>query len=240
MKGLTSSQANERKKKHGSNTLVQVKPTSGIKIFFSQFKDAMVLILLVATGISALLGEWTDAVTIVVIVLLNAILGFIQEYRTEKTLEALRHMTAPTAKVWRDDKLQELPAEELVPEDIISIEAGDCIPADCLLLTANRLYANESVLTGEAEPIAKYAGTHKDDLTGLHKPYMIYSGTAVTRGSGTAQVISTGKNTQMGQISGMLSSITRTETPLQKRLGELGKTLAFICIGVCMAVFGAG
>lgn len=240
MKGLTSSQANERKKKHGSNTLVQVKPTSGIKIFFSQFKDAMVLILLVATGISALLGEWTDAVTIVVIVLLNAILGFIQEYRTEKTLEALRHMTAPTAKVWRDDKLQELPAEELVPEDVISIEAGDCIPADCLLLTANRLYANESVLTGEAEPIAKYAGTRKDDLTGLHKPYMIYSGTAVTRGSGTAQVISTGKNTQMGQISGMLSSITRTETPLQKRLGELGKTLAFICIGVCMAVFGAG
>ncbi|MDE6658128.1 MAG: cation-translocating P-type ATPase, partial [Oscillospiraceae bacterium] len=240
MKGLTSAQANELQKKHGSNTLVQVKKTSAIKIFFSQFKDAMVLILLVATGISALLGEWTDAITIVVIVLLNAILGFIQEYRTEKTLEALRNMTAPTAKVWRDDKLQEIPAENLVPEDIISIEAGDCIPADCLLLKANRLYANESVLTGEAEPISKCAGTRKDDLTGLHKPYMIYSGTAITRGSGTAQVISTGKNTQMGQISGMLSSITRTETPLQKRLGELGKTLAFICIGVCMAVFGAG
>ena len=240
MKGLTSAQAEEHRKKYGLNTLAQVKPPGAVRIFFSQFKDAMVLILLAATGISALLGEWTDAITIVVIVMLNAILGFIQEFRTEKTLEALRQMTAPSAKVWRDDKLQEIPAEQLVPEDVISIEAGDCIPADCLLLTANRLYANESVLTGEAEPIAKYAGSLHDDLTGLHKPYMIYSGTAVTRGSGTAQVISTGKQTQMGQISGMLSEITRTETPLQKRLGELGKMLALICIGVCLAVFGAG
>lgn len=240
MKGLTSAQAEEHRKKYGLNTLAQVKPPGAVRIFFSQFKDAMVLILLAATGISALLGEWTDAITIVVIVMLNAILGFIQEFRTEKTLEALRQMTAPSAKVWRDDKLQEIPAEQLVPEDVISIEAGDCIPADCLLLTANRLYANESVLTGEAEPIAKYAGSLHDDLTGLHKPYMVYSGTAVTRGSGTAQVISTGKQTQMGQISGMLSEITRTETPLQKRLGELGKMLALICIGVCLAVFGAG
>lgn len=240
MKGLTSSQVQKLRKEHGMNTLVQYKPPSAFKIFFSQFKDAMVLILLAATGISALLGEWTDAVTIIVIVILNAILGFVQEYRTEKTLEALRQMTAPTAKVWRDNTLQELPAEELVPNDVIAIEAGDCIPADCVLLTANRVYANESVLTGEAEPIAKYAGSLKDDVSGLHKPYMIYSGTAVTRGSGTAQVISTGKNTQMGQISGMLSEIQKTETPLQKRLGELGKMLALICIGVCMAVFAAG
>ncbi|MDE6087579.1 MAG: cation-translocating P-type ATPase [Oscillospiraceae bacterium] len=240
LKGLTSEQAEEYRKQYGTNSLVQVRPPGAVSIFFSQFKDAMVLILLAATGISALLGEWTDAVTIVVIVLLNAILGFIQEFRTEKTLEALRQMTAPSAKVWRDGNLQEIPAEQLVPGDLISIEAGDCIPADCLLITANRLYANESVLTGEAEPIAKFAGSVHDDLTGLHKPYLVYSGTAVTRGSGTAQVISTGKQTQMGQISGMLSEITRTETPLQKRLGELGKMLALICIGVCLAVFGAG
>ena len=240
MKGLSSAQVQERRKQYGANTLVQVRPPGAISIFLSQFKDAMVLILLAATGISALLGEWTDAVTIIIIVILNAILGFVQEYRTEKTLEALRNMTAPTAKVWRDDVLQERPAEELVPGDLISVEAGDCIPADCLLLTANHFYANESVLTGEAEPIAKYAGSHRDDLTGLHKSYLIYSGTAVTRGSGTAEVISIGKETQMGQISGMLSEIQRTETPLQKRLGELGKMLALICIGVCMAVFAAG
>ncbi|MBR7084818.1 MAG: cation-translocating P-type ATPase, partial [Oscillospiraceae bacterium] len=240
MKGLTSAQVQSLRKEHGLNSLAQVRPPGAFKIFFNQFKDAMVLILIIATGISALLGEWTDAVTILIIVILNAVLGFIQEYRTEKTLEALRNMTAPTAKVFRDDVLQEIPAEELVPSDLISIEAGDCIPADCLVLSANRLYVNESVLTGEAEPIPKYAGSLKEDMSGLHKPYLIYSGTAVTRGSGTAQVIAIGKNTQMGQISGMLSEIKRTETPLQKRLGELGKMLALICIGVCMAVFAAG
>ena len=240
MKGLTTAQAAALQKEHGKNALVQVKPPGPVKIFFSQFKDAMVLILLAATGISAALGEWTDAITIVVIVLLNAILGFVQEYRTEKTLESLRNMTAPTAKVWRDGALTELPAEELVPGDVIAVEAGDCVPADCLLLAANRMYANESVLTGESEPVSKTAGTHGSDLSGLNKAYLIYSGTAITRGSGTAEVTATGAHTQMGQISGMLSSIGHEATPLQKRLGELGRVLAVICIGVCLAVFGAG
>ncbi len=240
MKGLTAAQAKERLAKYGRNQLTQVKPPGPVRIFFSQFKDAMVLILLAATAISALLGEWTDAVTIVVIVILNAVLGFIQEYRTEKTLEALRNMTAPAAKVWRDGVLQELPAEELVPGDVIALEAGDCVPADCLLLQVSRLYANESILTGEAEPIEKCPGIGKTELNGLHLPYIVYSGTAITRGTGTAEVTATGKNTQMGQISGMLSTIERSETPLQKRLGELGKVLAFICIGVCVAVFAAG
>lgn len=240
MKGLTGEQAEERRREHGTNTLTQVRPPGPVRIFLSQFKDAMVLILLAATGISALLGEWTDAVTIIVIVLLNAILGFVQEYRTEKTLEALRSMTAPTARVWRDGTLQELPAEQLVPGDLIAVEAGDCVPADCLLHEARRLYANESILTGEAEPIAKTSGAGMTDLEGLHKPWILYSGTAVTRGSGTAEVIATGRNTQVGRISGMLSSIERSETPLQKRLGELGKVLALICLGVCAAVFAAG
>lgn len=240
MKGLTTEQAARLRKTHGRNALVQVRPPGAVRIFFSQFKDAMVLILLAATGISAALGEWTDAVTIVVIVLLNAILGFVQEYRTEKTLEALRNMTAPTAKVWRDGSLTELPAEELVPGDVITVEAGDCVPADCKILAASRLYANESVLTGESEPVAKNAAAGSPDLTGLNRPYLLYSGTAVTRGAGTAEVTATGKATQMGQISGMLTSIERAETPLQKRLGELGKVLAIICLGVCAAVFGAG
>jgi Ca2+-transporting ATPase len=240
MKGLTQQQAQQCLKEHGANQLAQVKSPGPMRIFFGQFKDAMVLILLAATGISALLGEWTDAVTIIVIVMLNAILGFIQEYRTEKTLEALRHMTAPSARVWRDGVLQELPAEQLVTGDCIAVEAGDCVPADCLIDEANRLYANESVLTGEAEPIPKCSGTPDAELTGLHRPYLLYSGTAITRGSGTATVIATGKNTQMGQISGMLSTIERSETPLQKRLGELGRVLALICIGVCAAVFVAG
>ncbi len=240
MKGLTEAQARERLKEYGENVLAQAKPPGPVRIFLGQFKDAMVLILLAATGISALLGEWTDAVTIIVIVLLNAILGFVQEYRTEKTLEALRNMTAPTARVYRDGRLQEIPASQLVPGDCIAVEAGDCVPADCLLTAANRVYANESVLTGEAEPVPKQSGSMTLDLTGMHRPYILYAGTAVTRGSGTATITATGKNTQMGQISGMLTDIERTETPLQKRLGELGKTLAIICIGVCLAVFAAG
>lgn len=240
MNGLTQAQAKERLREYGENTLVQVKPPGPLRIFFGQFRDAMVLILLAGAVVSGMLGEWTDAVTIILIVLLNAILGFVQEYRTEKTLEALRHMTAPTARVYRDGALQQLPAEQLVPGDCIAVEAGDCVPADCLLTTANRLYVNESVLTGEAEPIAKQSGKMTDPLTGLHLPYLLYSGTAVTRGSGIATVTATGKATQMGQISGMLSSIERTDTPLQKRLGELGKVLALLCIGVCVAVFAAG
>ncbi len=240
MKGLTKEQVRERQKHFGENSLVQSKPPGPLRIFLGQFRDAMVLILLAATGIAALLGEWTNALTIIVIVLLNAVLGFIQEYRTEKTLEALRNMTAPSARVWRDGVLLEIPAKELVPGDLIAIEAGDCVPADCLLQSANRLYANESVLTGEAKPIAKRSGKPGEDCSGLHRPYILYSGTAVTRGSGTAEVTAIGASTQMGQISGMLSSIERTDTPLQKRLGELGKVLAMICIGVCIAVFAAG
>ena len=240
MKGLSTKQAAELLKQHGKNTLMQYRPPSALRIFFGQFKDAMVLILIAATAISAALGEWTDAVTIIVIVVLNAVLGFVQEYRTEKTLEALRDLTAPTAKVWRDGILTELPAEELVPGDLIFVESGDCVPADCVLREANRLFANESLLTGEAEPIAKSLPPAGADLTGLHKPYLLYSGTAVTRGCGTAEVTATGTTTQMGQISGMLSAITRTQTPLQKRLGELGKVLAIICLGVCGAVFLAG
>ncbi len=240
MMGLTEAQAAEKLAEYGENVLAQSKPPGPLRIFFGQFKDAMVLILLAATAISALLGEWTDAVTIIVIVLLNAILGFVQEYKTEKTLEALRNMTAPTARVYRDGSLREIPASRLVPGDCIAIEAGDCVPADCLLTTANRIYANESVLTGEAEPVPKQSGTMQLDLTGMHRPYLLYAGTAVTRGSGTATVTATGRSTQMGQISGMLSDIERTETPLQKRLGELGKVLAAICIGVCVAVFAAG
>ncbi|MBR6617363.1 MAG: cation-translocating P-type ATPase [Oscillospiraceae bacterium] len=240
MKGLTQAQAAEKLAECGENVLAQANPPGPVRIFFGQFKDPMVLILLVATGISALLGEWTDAVTIIVIVLLNAILGFVQEYRTEKTLEALRNMTAPTARVYRDGVLQEISASQLVPGDCIAVEAGDCVPADCLLTNANRIYANESVLTGEAEPVPKQSGSMHSDLTGLHRPYLLYAGTAITRGSGTATVTATGKSTQMGQISGMLSDIERAETPLQKRLGELGKVLSIICIGVCIAVFAAG
>ncbi len=242
MQGLTSDEVRIRQKRYGSNTLAEQARAHPVRIFFSQFTDIMVLILLAAAVISWLLGEYADAVTIAVIVVLNAVLGFVQEYRTEQTLLALRNMTAPTAKVRRDGRLMTIPAEQLVPDDIISLEAGDCVPADALILTAAQLYAEESILTGESEAVEKHAHTQNDpapDHT-AGRGDMLYAGTSVTRGTAEARVCLIGKSTQMGQISQMLTDIDGGQTPLQKRLGELGKTVAVICLIVCIAVSAAG
>ncbi len=238
--GLTEKEANEKLKRDGENVFGEEKKTSAVKIFAGQFRDVMVMILLGASVISFLLGEMTDSVTIVLIVLLNAILGFIQEYRTEHTLEALRSMTAPTAKCWRDGKLKTIEASNIVVGDIISVESGDRVPADCVILKASGVFSDEAVLTGESEPVSKSVGDKNDYDNSLNKANILYCGTAVTKGICTARVISTGKNTQMGKISEMLNDIEKQPTPLQKRLSELGKVVAVICIAVCFAVFGAG
>ncbi|MCR5729997.1 MAG: cation-translocating P-type ATPase [Ruminococcus sp.] len=238
--GLTEKEAAERLKADGENVLEEGRKSSAAGIFIGQFKDVMVMILLIATGVSVLLGEISDAVTIILIVLLNAILGFIQEYRTEHTLEALRSMTAPTAKCYRDGEIKVIDAAKLVCEDIIELEAGDRVPADCALIKASGMYADESMLTGESEAVAKTAGQPSDRDNSLNKPNIAYCGTSVTKGTCTAKVIATGKKTQMGRISEMLSDIERELTPLQKRLAELGKAVAVICLIVCAAVFAAG
>lgn len=240
MNGLTTQQAAERRKELGENVLAKQVRVHPLRIFLRQFSDIMVLILLAAAVVSALLGEYADAVTIAVIVVLNAILGFVQEYRTEQTLLALRSMTAPTAQVWRDGKLQKIPAADLVPDDLIEVEAGDCVPADALIRRCAQLYAEESVLTGESVSVEKrpYADGAVDNAIG--RADVLYQGTSVTRGNAQAVVIATGRKTQMGQISQMLSDIDHSETPLQKRLGELGKVVAVICLAVCVLVTAAG
>ena len=238
--GLTENEAAEKLKTEGENVLAENSQAGPVKIFIGQFKDIMVMILLGATVISILLGEISDAVTIILIVLLNAILGFIQEYRTEHTLEALRSMTAPTAKCWRDDKLKEIEASKLVTGDIIELEAGDRIPADCAVLKAAGFFSDEAILTGESVAVSKSAGSPEDTDNSLNKPNIVYCGASATKGVCRAKVIATGKNTQMGKISEMLTDIDREPTPLQNRLGELGKAVAVICLIVCAAVFGAG
>ena len=238
--GLTEKEAAERLRKNGENRLAEGKKTGALSIFLSQFRDVMVLILLAATVISAILGEITDAVTIILIVLLNAVLGFVQEFRTEKTLEALKSMTAPTAKCLRDGKMTVIPAKNLVTEDVIELESGDRVPADCVLLRSAGLFTDESMLTGESESVEKSVGSTSDFDNSLNKSNIIYCGTSVTKGSAAAMVIATGISTQMGQISTMLDEIDRKPTPLQIRLAELGKIVAIICIAVCIAVFGAG
>ena len=238
--GLTEKEAAERLRKNGENRLAEGKKTGALSIFLSQFRDVMVLILLAATVISAILGEITDAVTIILIVLLNAVLGFVQEFRTEKTLEALKSMTAPTAKCLRDGKMTVIPAKNLVTEDVIELESGDRVPADCVLLRSAGLFTDESMLTGESESVEKSVGSTSDFDNSLNKSNIIYCGTSVTKGSAAAMVIATGISTQMGQISTMLDEIDRKPTPLQIRLAELGKIVAIICIAVCIAVFCAG
>lgn len=238
--GLTEKEASARLKEEGENVLESGRKTNPASIFFRQFKDVMVMILLGATIISVLLGEISDAITIILIVLLNAILGFIQEYRTEHTLEALKSMTSPTAKCYRDGNLKEIDASKLVVDDIVEIEAGDRIPADCVVLKSFGFFADEAMLTGESEAVAKIAGITNDMDNSLNKDNIVYCGTSATKGVCRAKVIATGKRTQMGRISEMLTDIDKEMTPLQKRLAELGKVVAIICLVVCVAVFLAG
>ena len=238
--GLTEREAVERLKKDGENVLEDKKKTSAVKIFAGQFRDIMVMILLGATVLSVLLGEVTDAITIILIVLINAILGFIQEYRTEHTLEALKSMTAPTAKCYRDGRLRQIEASLLVVGDVVELEAGDRIPADCVILSCTGFFTDEAVLTGESEPTAKKAGSPDDEDNSINKGNIVYCGTSAVKGVCRGRVIATAKNTQMGKISKLLADIESEPTPLQKRLAELGKIVAIICLVVCFAVFGAG
>ncbi len=239
-RGLSSAEAAEALKKYGENSLAKEKKAQPLKIFIGQFRDIMIMILLAATVVSFFLGEIYDAVTIIIIVLLNAVLGFIQEYRTEKTLIALKSMTAPSAKCWRDGSLVTIPAAELVPQDIIRLEAGDKVPADCVILSCKGLLAEESILTGESTAASKTSGDPADTDNSIGKDTVVYSGTVIVKGTAEAKVIATGLNAQMGRISGMLTEIEDEMTPLQKRLAELGKIIAIICLVVCAAVSGAG
>ena len=240
MNGLTEQQAAERRRTYGENILGEKERAHPLRILLRQFTDVTVLILIAAAGISWAVGEYADAVTIAVIVVLNAVLGFVQEFRTEQTLLALRNMTAPTAAVRRDGKLRRIPASELVPDDCIVLEAGDCVPADAVIVQCAELFAEESVLTGESVPVEKQAHSGGSTDNAIGRKDVLYQGSSVTRGTAEARVIATGKHTQMGQISQMLSGIAESETPLQKRLGELGKVVAVICLLVCGMVAAAG
>lgn len=226
--GLTQKQAQERLKEQGENRLESAKKQSILKIFCSQFKDIMVMILLGATVISVVMGEIYEAVTIIAIVLLDAILGFAQEYKTEKTLKALEDMTAPMATVIRDGRETKIPATEVVLGDAVKISTGDRVAADGEVMRYAGLECDESLLTGESEGVAKKTGSR------------VYMGTTVTRGNGVFKVTATGKNTEMGRVSSLIKEVKDEKTPLQKRLGTLGKGLCAICIGVCIVVALAG
>lgn len=239
--GLSDREAGKKLLEHGPNTLAESKHTSVFRIFFEQFSDFMVLILLASTAVSALMGEMTEAVTIIAIVIINAILGFIQEYRTEKTMEVLKSLAAPTARVVRSGRSVIIPAENIVPGDLIILETGDRVPADASLVESSSLEVDESLLTGESVPVEKSVSTDGNKLyESSHKSACIYMGTVVTSGRARAVVHATGMNTEMGSIAGLIQNIEEDETPLQKKLKHMGKLIVAGCLIICGIVSVTG
>lgn len=198
LKGLTQNDAEKRLKTYGLNQLESKKKISPIKIFLSQFNDFIVWVLIAATVISFMMNEKADAITIFIIIVMNAVLGFIQEYKTEKSLEALKKLAAPTSKVLRDGKVQVINAEYIVPGDLVLLESGDRVPADCIIIQDNNVVADESLLTGESVGVNKSAKDKENSL---------YMGTVILTGRALAKVTQTGMKTEMGKIAGMLQDI---------------------------------
>lgn len=238
--GLSVAEAARRLKIDGENKLRAKKKKSAAKIFTNQFRDIMVMILIAATVISVLLNEITDAVTILIIIVINAFLGFLQEFRTERTLETLEKMTAPTAKVYRDGVLREISAAELVVGDVFELEAGDRVPCDGFIVSHKGMLCDESILTGESVPAEKKARAGELDYGVPNLPHMVYMGTVCVKGVARCEAVLTGMRTQMGKVSDMIGEVPDELTPLQKKLAELGKMLALICIVICVIVAAAG
>ncbi len=239
-RGLTQEEAEDKLKEYGPNELSTAIKASTIGLFFSQFKDFITWVLLAAIGASWFLGETADAITILIIIGMNAFLGFIQEYRTEKSLEALKELSAPHARVLRDDKEKIIAAKEVVPGDILILEAGDRVSADCILLQSSNIQANESILTGESTPVDKSVQYGQEEDREAAAKGMLFMGTTLTMGRGRGIVTQTGMETEMGKIAHMIQTVETDETPLKKRLNKVGKELVLISLGVCLLIVMAG
>jgi Ca2+-transporting ATPase len=234
--GLKSREVSERQKQN-SNQLVEQSKVNPVAMLLKQFTGTMMLVLLGATVISGIVGAMADALTIMAIVIINCILGFIQEYRAEKSLEALKKLATSYSRVIRDGKMVRVPSYELVPGDIVLLEAGDKIPADIRLVQTFALETDESALTGESVPVEKNAETVLQHGTTLaEQKNMVFMGTTVTRGRCQGVVATTGMNTVMGEIALLMKETVESMTPLQERLDHLGKVLIVICLAVCTMV----
>ena len=239
--GLSSDQAGKRLDEYGPNELEERGIRSPLSVLLSQFADTMVIILIVAAVISFFLDEPTDAIMILIIVVLNAILGFTQEYRAEKAIAALKKMSVPTVRVRRNGQIKEVEATTLVPGDIVLFEAGDRVPADCRVVESVNLRAEEAALTGESVPVDKMEKKLEDEKMPIgDQKNMVFMGTAITYGRGSAVVVETGMNTELGNIADMLQQVTEEKTPLQRRMDELGKWLAIAAVVLVAVVFAVG
>ena len=245
--GLTADEVNRRFQEYGENKLDD-KPKEGIIIkFFKQFNDFMIIILIIASIVSAVIekiqgsNDYLDSIIIIAIVVFNAIMGIVQEAKAEKSLETLQNMTAPIVKVRREGRIKQVHSSKLVPGDIVILEAGNFVPADCRLINAYNLKAEESSLTGETVPIDKNAVVILDEKVGIGDCVnMVFATTVIVNGHGEGVVVETGMNTKVGKIAKMIITNESPETPIQRKLSEVGKTLGLACLGICAIIFFIG
>ena len=246
--GLTKEEVKKRQGEYGLNELAAKKKKSTFVKFLEQFKDFMIIVLIISAIISGVVGVMeegiagiTDTLIILVVVIVNAIIGVFQENKAEKSLEALQKLSSHVAKVIRDGKLEVVPSRELVPGDIVVLDTGDYVPADLRIIEAINLKSQEAALTGESVPVEKIAEKIDDERVGIgDRINMLFSSSLITYGRGKAVVVETAMNTEVGKIAGIINSASDTETPLQAKLNKLGKTLGIVALLICIAIFGIG
>ncbi|MCD8029130.1 MAG: cation-translocating P-type ATPase [Erysipelotrichaceae bacterium] len=244
--GLNDQQVLQNQEKYGLNELKAAKKDSLLVKFFNQFKDFMIIVLIIAAIVSGIVGSMqgegiTDTIIIMIVVIVNAIIGVAQEDKAEKSLEALQQLSAHIAKVMRNGELNVIPAKELVPGDIVILQTGDYVGADMRLIEAVNLKAQESSLTGESVPVDKSVDVIDDEKVGIgDRVNMVFSSSLITYGRGKGIVVETGMDTEVGKIAGILNETESNETPLQKKLNDLGKTLGIACLIICAVIFVIG
>ncbi len=239
--GLSPEEAARRLAEDGPNELAEADVKSPWRILLEQFTSLLIIILILAAIASAFLGDYEDAIAIFAILVLNAVLGFRQEYKAEKTMQALRQLATPIVRVRRAGEVEEIPASDLVVGDVVLLEAGNLIPADCRLIESANLRVQESALTGESEPVEKMVDPIEQDEVALGDQLnMVFMGTAASYGRAQALVVATGMDTELGRIAGMLQSVHRDPTPLQKRLAQLGRWLALAALVLVGIIFAEG
>jgi len=239
--GLKHTEAQERLELHGPNVIREQRARGPLRMFLGQFADFMIMVLILAGIISGVIGEFSDTIAIIVIVALNAVIGFIQEYSAEKAVAALKRLASATAQVLREGQLHNVPARELVPGDLVMLEAGNVVPADLRLLEVARLKVEEAALTGESQPVEKMDVLIRELESPLgDRTNMAYKGTIATYGRGLGVVIATGMDTELGRIAAMLDSEKEGRTPLQKRLASFGQRLALLVLAICAILFLVG
>lgn len=236
--GLSLSEAENRLKKYGYNQLAEKEGVSPFMLFLGQFNNFIVWVLIAAAIVSGVLGEWIDALAIIAIVIINAIIGFIQEYRAEKSLEALQKMSAPFSRVTRNGEIQSIPSRDIVPGDVVLLEAGDYVPADGRLCSSFSFMTQEASLTGESTPVGKSTEPLPNPALPIaDRKNMVFLGTSVTSGKGTCVIVTTGMHTELGKIAGLIQEAGKEETPLQRKLEVFGKKLVYLCLGIVTIVF---